>query len=268
MGSQPDSPCAQPTGGSDPKAVTSGFSIVPPLQQRRAGHLHSWALDPLIHQDCPGAPSRMPEPSHALSSFGRTTSLCRGCGAMSQGGSGASLGHRWGWGRGGSGCRATGIQPWDSETSPSPLSTPKSHALVHTGVTELQFRTHFTHIVMTSSPAHLGLVHSHRPDVCRPPQLPGAHSQERVTCRVARTARAPKGAKVPPRARQGGCWGCLGGGRALEGAGGWGGRSRQDGGGADHSRSSPRHPPRRPWPESSRNVSSSRSWRWRGTSAG
>lgn len=101
MGSQPDSPCAQPTGGSDPKAVTSGFSIAPPLQQRRAGHLHSWALDPLIHQDCPGAPSRMPEPSHALSSFGRTTSLCRGCGAMSQGGSGASLGHRWGWGRGG-----------------------------------------------------------------------------------------------------------------------------------------------------------------------
>lgn len=48
-------------------------------------HLRSWALGPLVHQDCPGAPSRTPGPSLALSSFDRTTSLCRGWGEVGGG---------------------------------------------------------------------------------------------------------------------------------------------------------------------------------------
>lgn len=48
------------------------------------GYLHNSALGPLTRRDCPGAPSRKLGPSLALSSFGRTTSLCPGCEAISQ----------------------------------------------------------------------------------------------------------------------------------------------------------------------------------------
>lgn len=66
-----------------PQALPAPSSHTPTAMEVR-GHLHSWVLVPLPRQDCPKAPGRMPGPSHALSSFGRTTNLCQGHGVVSQ----------------------------------------------------------------------------------------------------------------------------------------------------------------------------------------
>lgn len=138
MGLNPDSPSAEPSTCLTPKSSLVAFqypqalpapSSHTPTAMEVRGHLHSWVLVPLPRQDCPKAPGRMPGPSHALSSFGRTTNLCQGHGVVSQVWPNSlpqpfvvrTLGHR-----------PTDIQHSDSEISPSPYSTSKSHTPTHT----------------------------------------------------------------------------------------------------------------------------------------
>ena len=92
MGAGGWTPHPRPSGAL--YSVRDIWSLPEPLQGfslagEGSRYLHSWVLGPRLHQDCPEAPSRTLGPSHALSSFGRTTNLCQGYGAVSLGGSGS-----------------------------------------------------------------------------------------------------------------------------------------------------------------------------------
>lgn len=54
----------------------------PPIASEGRKHLRSWDPDPQTRRDCQEAPDMMQGPNLALSSSGKTTSLCRGWGTQ------------------------------------------------------------------------------------------------------------------------------------------------------------------------------------------